>query len=355
MDDHSTKLTSGVEREENEFNTSTLPDQPYDSPHQRIGVGIQKEGEDRSAVDKDIQPNGLQNQLQQSAVDKGGQSNGSQHQLQGAVDKNSESDVAPNALQVALYDPAANSMGDVEAVPDPNEYQTPPNRSIVNSERSYRAVPTVGAFTVQCANCLKWRLTSKEKYEEIREHILEQPFVCETAREWRPDVSCEDPTDISQDGSRLWAIDKPNIPRPPPGWQRLLRIRGEGGTKFADVYYVAPGGKRLRSTIEIERYLQENPVYMKRGVNVSQFSFRTPSPLDENYVRKRRRSNEPFDVEPISIAPPSVPDANTDLQLAVVPALTPYFDASSSGAVGRPHKKMRGGPADQMFASAPDL
>lgn len=117
-------------------------------------------------------------------------------------------------------------------------------------------VPSIGAFTVQCAACFKWRLIpTKEKYEEIREKILELPFVCERAREWRPEVSCEDKEDISQDGSRLWAIDKPQIPLPPPGWERLIHIRGEGCTRFADVYYAAPNGKKLRSLVEVQRLL----------------------------------------------------------------------------------------------------
>lgn len=117
-------------------------------------------------------------------------------------------------------------------------------------------VPSIGAFTVQCAACFKWRLIpTKEKYEEIREKILELPFVCDRAREWRPEVSCEDREDISQDGSRLWAIDKPQIPLPPPGWERLIHIRGEGCTRFADVYYAAPNGKKLRSLVEVQRLL----------------------------------------------------------------------------------------------------
>ena len=96
--------------------------------------------------------------------------------------------------------------------------------------------PSIGAFTVQCAKCFKWRLIpTKHKYEEIRERIIQEPFVCKRAREWRPNVTCNDPEDISQDGSRLWAIDKPNIAQPPRGWERQIRIRGEGGTKFADV------------------------------------------------------------------------------------------------------------------------
>uniref|UniRef100_A0A0A9D2Q2 MBD901 n=1 Tax=Arundo donax TaxID=35708 RepID=A0A0A9D2Q2_ARUDO len=93
--------------------------------------------------------------------------------------------------------------------------------------------PSIGAFTVQCAKCFKWRLIpTKEKYEQIRERIIQEPFVCKRAREWRPHVTCDDPEDISQDGSRLWAIDKPNIAQPPPGWERQIRIRGEGGTKI---------------------------------------------------------------------------------------------------------------------------
>lgn len=151
-------------------------------------------------------------------------------------DENNQSGDA--SKQLVLYDPAAN--GTLVPAPEPaTPFQQHPRRQgfPISNQQSPRVLPSVGAFTVQCANCFKWRLIpTKEKYEEIREHILEQPFYCETAREWRPDISCDDPADISQDGSRLWAIDKPNIAQPPPGWQRLLRIRGEGSTKFADVY-----------------------------------------------------------------------------------------------------------------------
>ena len=136
--------------------------------------------------------------------------------------------------QLVLYDPTANGTVASDSTPTgPTKCRTPPYPRFSSS----RVLPSVGAFTVQCANCFKWRLIpTKEKYEEIREHILENPFVCETAREWRPAISCDDPTDLTQDGSRLWAIDKPNIAQPPPGWQRLLRIRGEGSTKFADMF-----------------------------------------------------------------------------------------------------------------------
>ncbi|KAF3956183.1 hypothetical protein CMV_018665 [Castanea mollissima] len=217
-----------------------------------------------------------------------------------------------------------------------------------------------GAFTVQCANCFKWRLIpTKEKYEEIREHILEQPFFCETAREWRPDISCDDPADISQDGSRLWAIDKPNIAQPPPGWQRLLRIRGEGSTKFADVYYVAPSGKRLRSMVEVQKYFLEHPEHMTDGVTLSQFSFQIPRPLQENYVRKRptrraalcdaTRPLEPDEVSPLSWAGP---DDSPDSQLNR-PARPSYFEAPVFDPVHRPAKKQARTPTKEMYSSKP--
>ncbi|KAG6740098.1 hypothetical protein POTOM_057735 [Populus tomentosa] len=196
--------------------------------------------------------------------------------------------IEDSSKQLVLYDPLANDAGEIEPVPQPI-LSHHPFRKYSDLNVPSRVLPSVGAFTVQCAKCFKWRLIpTKQKYEELREHILEEPFFCETAREWRPDISCDDPTDIDQDGSRLWAIDKPNIAQPPPGWQRLLRIRGEGSTKFADVYYQAPSGKRLRSMVEIQKYLIEHPEYMRDGLTLAQFSFQIPKPLQENYVRKKR-------------------------------------------------------------------
>lgn len=129
------------------------------------------------------------------------------------------------ANQLVVFRSGSNSGEDIAL---------PLNSETPNS--SNRPLQTVGAFTVQCASCFKWRLIpTKEKYEQIRESILQIPFLCERAREWRPDISCDDQPDILQDGSRLWAIDKPNIAQSPPGWDRQLRIRGKGGTRFADV------------------------------------------------------------------------------------------------------------------------
>ncbi|KAL6846840.1 hypothetical protein ACP4OV_024288 [Aristida adscensionis] len=170
------------------------------------------------------------------------------------------------------------------------------SRSLQKSGLANRISPSIGAFTVQCANCFKWRLIpTKQKYEEIREHIIQQPFVCKRAREWRPNVTCDEPEDISQDGSRLWAIDKPNIAQPPPGWERQIRIRGEGGTKFADVYYNSPSGRKLRSLVEIEKYLAENPEYAAQGVTLTQFSFQIPRPLRQDYVKKKPKLMNPGD------------------------------------------------------------
>ncbi|PWA65757.1 Pentatricopeptide repeat-containing protein [Artemisia annua] len=200
--------------------------------------------------------------------------------------------------QLVLYDPSVHGGGEIECCPDPISYQPashqpisyqPPYISRNNFRNQLQSVlPAIGAYTVQCANCFKWRLVpTQEKYEEIREHITQYPFVCERALEWGSDVSCDDPPDIEQDGSRLWAIDKPNIAQTPPGWQRDLRIRSEGSTKFGDIYYTSPTGVTLRSKPEVEKYLFQHPEYMEQGVSLAQFSFRTPKPLQENYVRKR--------------------------------------------------------------------
>ncbi|KAL3644250.1 Methyl-CpG binding domain [Castilleja foliolosa] len=230
--------------------------------------------------------------------------------------------------QLVLYDPSVINSN-TENGPKPINHQPPFQRPHPFSDQAQRVLPSVGAFTVQCANCFKWRfIPTKEKYEKIRENIMEQPFLCETAREWRYDISCDDAPDITQDGSRLWAIDKPSIAQPPPGWQRLLRIRGEGSTKFADVYYVAPTGKRFRSMVEIQKYLFEHPKYISEGVNMSQFSFQTPKPLQENYVRKRPLRPAPLDaagypVMPGYLPPSEVktitwisPEVDTNLQLS---------------------------------------
>lgn len=247
--------------------------------------------------------------------------------------------------------------------PEPIQSQPPPSKGSTSSGLPPRVLPSVGAFTVQCAKCFKWRLIpTKEKYEEIRECILEQPFVCDTAREWQPNISCDDPADIQQDGSRLWAIDKPSIAQPPPGWERELRIRGEGGSKFADVYYIAPTGKRLRSMVEVQKYLFEHPELTREGVALSQFSFQIPKPLQENYVRKRpsrvaalsdesnfhgARAIEPPEVRPLAWTGPN--DA-TVLRIGRAEHSS-FLDVDSPGG-RRAEKRARQLPFKEMYSSA---
>jgi hypothetical protein len=160
-----------------------------------------------------------------------------------------------------------------------------------SSSPSSRVLPTVGAYAVQCVECLKWRfIPSKEQYEAIRHCASEDPWVCNKASAWRPNASCDNPTDLSPDMTRLWIIDKPNIPLPPTGWERLLSLREKGTCKFADVYYITPCGKKLRSRVEVEKFLEDNPQYGKEGVNISQFNYQIPRPLHDSYLRKRTAS-----------------------------------------------------------------
>ncbi|KAF8652029.1 hypothetical protein HU200_062971 [Digitaria exilis] len=107
------------------------------------------------------------------------------------------------------------------------------------SSKASTQAPTknIKTFIVQCSKCKKWRLSStKYKYKENREKILDDPFSCDKGQEWKPDVTCVDPKDFTQeDDTVLWAIDKPNIPRPHSGWERLFTIRSVGNTYFIDV------------------------------------------------------------------------------------------------------------------------
>ncbi|KAF8653717.1 hypothetical protein HU200_061829 [Digitaria exilis] len=168
------------------------------------------------------------------------------------------------------------------------------SRHLVSPESSKASIEApaknIKTFVVQCSRCKKWRLIStKAKYEEIRENILDDPFSCEKAQEWKPDVICDDPSDFSQkDGTKLWAIDKPNIPQSPSGWERFIKIRSKGCTQFADVLYKPPTGKMLRSLKEIETYLEKNPD-INQGVKISQFSFEIPAPLNKDYVIRRSK------------------------------------------------------------------
>uniref|UniRef100_A0A453RKZ3 MBD domain-containing protein n=2 Tax=Aegilops tauschii subsp. strangulata TaxID=200361 RepID=A0A453RKZ3_AEGTS len=118
---------------------------------------------------------------------------------------------------------------------------------------------------MQCRTCQKWRVVpSKLKYEQIRENIIQVPFSCKYVHGWKPQVTCHDPTDISEDNGMAWAIDIPCIPQTPLGWERNITLRSEQGTRFADVYYISPAGRKVRSMKDVERYLEDNPDYAAR-------------------------------------------------------------------------------------------
>ncbi|KAG0470404.1 hypothetical protein HPP92_017104 [Vanilla planifolia] len=98
-----------------------------------------------------------------------------------------------------------------DLIPESNQIENSlaPPLNFVASNVSSRTMPSIGAFAVQCALCFKWRLIpTKENTSKYIGSILQIPFVCEVAHEWHADLSCDDPEDISQDGSRVWAIDK---------------------------------------------------------------------------------------------------------------------------------------------------
>ncbi|KAK9691693.1 hypothetical protein RND81_09G212500 [Saponaria officinalis] len=137
---------------------------------------------------------------------------------------------------------------------------------------------TIGLYAVQCGDCFRWRLISnEEEYEKIRSKLLEEPFVCSK----KPGVCCDDPADIEKDASRTWVIDKPNIPRTPSGFKRKLVLRRDFSK--LDAHYVGPTGKKLRSSLEVGKYLEENPNI--KGVSVSDFSFTVPKVVEETIPR----------------------------------------------------------------------
>ena len=185
---------------------------------------------------KDLTGSSLPNNQQRSLPDHMCVSSSSSASSSSSDDENNVSN-DDTSKKLVLYDPLTNGDNTNQLAPDPLPCRPPrPSRSKPPSSAP-RVSPVVGAFTVQCNSCYKWRLIpTKKKYEEIREYNLQHPFVCENAREWRPDISCDDPEDVSQDNSMIWAIDKPEIPQTPDGWQRLLRIRGEGSSQFGDMY-----------------------------------------------------------------------------------------------------------------------
>ena len=106
------------------------------------------------------------------------------------------------------------------------------NLPVLSKKRKF----IISTYSVQCSTCKKWRVVpSKLKYEQIRENIIQVPFSCKYVHGWKPQVTCHDPTDISEDNGMAWAIDIPCIPQTPLGWERNITLRNEQSTRFADV------------------------------------------------------------------------------------------------------------------------
>lgn len=134
---------------------------------------------------------------------------------------------------------------------------------------------SVGMYAVQCCECYKWRMiSSKEEFETVRENFTENPWYCSR----RPDCSCENPADIEYDNTRIWVIDKPNIPKPPPETERLVIMRSDYSKM--DTYYVMPNGKRARCAGDVDKFLEANPEYKNR-LSASDFSFAPPKVVEE--------------------------------------------------------------------------
>ncbi|XP_060197783.1 methyl-CpG-binding domain-containing protein 4-like [Lycium barbarum] len=133
---------------------------------------------------------------------------------------------------------------------------------------------SISIWAAQCGKCYKWRkISTQEEYEEIRSKFNEEPFHCEN----KPNVSCDDPTEIEYDSLRTWVIDKPNEPKTPIGFKRELCLRGDYSEM--DVYYITPSGKKLRSTEEVRTFLQKNPEFS--DLSTEDFSFTTPHIMDD--------------------------------------------------------------------------
>ncbi|KAL5712714.1 Methyl-CpG-binding domain protein 4 [Ranunculus cassubicifolius] len=157
---------------------------------------------------------------------------------------------------------------------------------------------TTSLYTVQCAECFKWRvIPTQEEYEEIRSNIIEDPWFCNK----KPDVTCEDPADIDHDASRIWLADNPNLPKTPDGFKRKVVVRRDFSVSdiYCDIYYDVPTGEIVRSLSEMQRFLKENPKY-KSMVKISDFDFTRPKNMadtipayaeeEESFARKKLKT-----------------------------------------------------------------
>ena len=146
---------------------------------------------------------------------------------------------------------------------------------------------SVGAYAVQCGECSKWRfIPTKEEFESIRHNFIENPWYCYK----KPGASCDDPADLEYDNTRIWVIDKPNIPKAPPNTERMLIMRRD--CSKMDAHYIMPNGKKVRSGVEVEKFLEAYPEY-KGKISPSSFSFTVPKVMDERSPRKFEEKASP--------------------------------------------------------------
>jgi hypothetical protein len=143
-----------------------------------------------------------------------------------------------------------------------------------SNKRQVVSQGSVDIYAAQCKDCLKWRvIDTQEEFEDIRQKIIGEPFECSR----KADCSCDDPADIEYDASRTWVIDKPNIPKTPQGFKRILILRKDYSK--LDSYYITPTGKKLRTRNEIAAYLKEHPELT--GVSASDFDFSSPKIMQD--------------------------------------------------------------------------
>jgi hypothetical protein len=83
---------------------------------------------------------------------------------------------------------------------------------------------------------------------------------------------------LEYDVNRTWVIDKPNIPKTPQGFKRILILRKDYSK--LDSYYITPTtGKKLRTRNEIAAYLKDHPELT--GVSASDFDFSSPKIMQD--------------------------------------------------------------------------
>ncbi|KAF0926401.1 hypothetical protein E2562_024123 [Oryza meyeriana var. granulata] len=141
---------------------------------------------------------------------------------------------------------------------------------------------SINVYAIKCCKCEKWRIIlTKEEFEIIRVNFSVEPWFCSK----KPDCSCEHPEDIHYDTSRIWVIDRPSIPKPPPETERLLIMRSD--LSKMDAYYVMPNGKRARGKRDVDRFLKENPEY-SATLPASSFNFSTPKIVKETILESAK-------------------------------------------------------------------